>query len=70
MSELISLFIVDDHDLFRDGVKSSVGEHFDVVEEADDADPAIESDSRAPARRRVCSMSTFPVGEDSESPVR
>ena len=42
MSESLRIFIVDDHDLFRAGVKARVGEFFEVVGEADDADPAIE----------------------------
>ena len=42
MSERLRVFIVDDHDLFREGVKARVSDHFEVVGEADDADPAIE----------------------------
>ena len=42
MTDQLRLFIVDDHDLFREGVKARLGEHFEVVGEADDADPAIE----------------------------
>lgn len=42
MSDRLRLFIVDDHDLFREGVKARMSEHFEVVGEADDADPAIE----------------------------
>ncbi len=38
----LRVFIVDDHDLFRAGVRARVGEHYEVVGEADDADPAIE----------------------------
>jgi DNA-binding NarL/FixJ family response regulator len=42
VSDRLSVFIVDDHDLFREGVKARVSEHFEVVGEADDADPAID----------------------------
>ena len=42
MSEPLRVFIVDDHALFRAGVKARLGEFFEVVGEADDADPAIE----------------------------
>ena len=42
MTDQLRVFIVDDHDLFREGVKARLGEHFEVVGEADDADPAIE----------------------------
>ena len=42
MSELLRVFVVDDHDLFREGVKARLSEYFEVVGEADDADPAIE----------------------------
>ena len=42
MPEPLRVFIVDDHDLFRAGVRSRIGEHYEVVGEADDADPAIE----------------------------
>jgi len=42
VSELLRVFVVDDHDLFREGVKARLSEYFEVVGEADDADPAIE----------------------------
>ena len=35
------VFIVDDHGLFRSGVRSELGDHVDVVGEADDVEPAI-----------------------------
>jgi DNA-binding NarL/FixJ family response regulator len=35
------VFIVDDHGLFRSGVRSELGDEVDVVGEADDVDPAI-----------------------------
>jgi RNA polymerase sigma factor (sigma-70 family) len=35
------VFIVDDHGLFRSGVRSEIGEHVEVVGEADDVEPAI-----------------------------
>lgn len=38
----LRVFIVDDHDLFRAGVRARVGNVYEVVGEADDADPAIE----------------------------
>ena len=35
------VFIVDDHGLFRSGVRSELGDQVDVVGEADDVEPAI-----------------------------
>jgi DNA-binding NarL/FixJ family response regulator len=35
------VFIVDDHGLFRSGVRSEIGDRVDVVGEADDVEPAI-----------------------------
>jgi DNA-binding NarL/FixJ family response regulator len=35
------VFIVDDHGLFRSGVRSEIGHRVDVVGEADDVEPAI-----------------------------
>jgi DNA-binding NarL/FixJ family response regulator len=35
------VFIVDDHALFRSGVRSELGDEVDVVGEADDVEPAI-----------------------------
>src|SRR5215467_10778985 len=35
------VFIVDDHSLFRSGVRSELGDDVDVVGEADDVQPAI-----------------------------
>jgi DNA-binding NarL/FixJ family response regulator len=35
------VFIVDDHGLFRSGVRSELGDDVDVVGEADDVEPAI-----------------------------
>ncbi len=42
MSVRLRVFLVDDHDLFRAGVRSEIGAVVDVVGEADAADPAIE----------------------------
>ena len=36
-----SVFIVDDHGLFRSGVRSELGDQVEVVGEADDVQPAI-----------------------------
>jgi DNA-binding NarL/FixJ family response regulator len=36
------VFLVDDHGLFRAGVRAELGDAVDVVGEADDVDPAIE----------------------------
>jgi DNA-binding NarL/FixJ family response regulator len=41
------VFIVDDHGLFRSGVRSELGEHVEVIGEADDVMPAIEGIARA-----------------------
>jgi DNA-binding NarL/FixJ family response regulator len=38
----ISVFLVDDHQLFRSGLRSELGTTFDIVGEAADADSAIE----------------------------
>ena len=35
------MFIVDDHGLFRAGVRSEIGDHVEVIGEADDVQPAI-----------------------------
>ena len=35
------VFIVDDHGLFRSGVRSELGDQVEVVGEADDVEPAI-----------------------------
>ena len=42
MTTPIRLLIVDDHDLFRTGVRSSLDEAIEVVGEASDTDAAIE----------------------------
>src|SRR5215469_1637165 len=36
------VFIVDDHGLFRSGVRSELGEHVEVIGEAEDVAPAID----------------------------
>jgi DNA-binding NarL/FixJ family response regulator len=36
------VFIVDDHGLFRSGVRSELGDHVEVIGEADDVMPAIQ----------------------------
>jgi DNA-binding NarL/FixJ family response regulator len=38
----LRVFVVDDHDLFRAGVRAAIGGDVDIVGEADDVDPAIE----------------------------
>ncbi|HEX6146849.1 MAG TPA: response regulator transcription factor [Acidimicrobiia bacterium] len=42
MSEKVRVFLVDDHDLFRAGVRAEIGEHVELVGEADAVDAAIE----------------------------
>ncbi len=42
MSERLRVFLVDDHDLFRAGVRAEIGAQVDVVGEADAVDAAIE----------------------------
>ncbi len=42
MSEPIRVFLVDDHDLFRAGVRAEIGSHVDLVGEADEVGAAIE----------------------------
>jgi len=42
MSEPIGVFIVDDHDFFRAGVKSELGDAVHIVGEASEVDAAIE----------------------------
>jgi DNA-binding NarL/FixJ family response regulator len=37
------VFLVDDHRLFLSGVRTELGEHFDIIGEATDADEAIEA---------------------------
>lgn len=41
MTERLRIFIVDDHGLFMSGVKSELGDDFDIVGEANDVDDAI-----------------------------
>ncbi len=49
MSDPIRVFLVDDHDLFRAGVRAEIGNHVDLVGEADEVAAAIEMISeRAP----------------------
>ena len=36
------VFLVDDHDLFRAGVRSEIGDAVEIVGDADDVDAAIE----------------------------
>jgi DNA-binding NarL/FixJ family response regulator len=38
----LRVFVVDDHDLFRAGVRAAIGSEVDIVGEADDVDPAVE----------------------------
>lgn len=38
----ISVFVVDDHDLFRSGVKAEIGNSVDIVGDADEVDAAVE----------------------------
>jgi DNA-binding NarL/FixJ family response regulator len=38
----LRVFLVDDHDLFRTGVRVELGEHVDVVGEASEVDAAVE----------------------------
>ncbi|MGH8915398.1 MAG: response regulator [Acidimicrobiia bacterium] len=42
MSEKPRVFLVDDHDLFRAGVRAEIGDHVDLVGEADGVDAAVE----------------------------
>jgi DNA-binding NarL/FixJ family response regulator len=42
MSDPIRVFLVDDHDLFRAGVRAEIGSHVDLVGEADEVASAIE----------------------------
>jgi len=42
MSNPIRVFLVDDHDLFRAGVRAEIGSHVDLVGEADEVAAAIE----------------------------
>ncbi len=42
MNDELRLFIVDDHELFRAGVRAQIEEHFDIVGEADEAEAAVE----------------------------
>src|SRR5215472_15712846 len=41
------VFIVDDHGLFRSGVRSELGEHVEVIGEADDVGPAIDGSAKS-----------------------
>ena len=42
MTERLEIFLVDDHDVVRAGMKALLDDSFDVVGEADNADSAIE----------------------------
>lgn len=51
--------VVDDHAMFRAGVKAEIADQVDVVGEAEDVDTAVEAVLRLrPAE--CCSTSTFP----------
>jgi len=41
-SERVRVFLVDDHHLFRSGVRAELGEAVEVVGDADEVDAAIE----------------------------
>jgi DNA-binding NarL/FixJ family response regulator len=41
-SERVRVFLVDDHELFRKGVRAELGDAIELVGEADDVGPAIE----------------------------
>ena len=41
-NEKIRVFVVDDHDLFRAGVRSEIGDAVEIVGDADEVDAAIE----------------------------
>jgi DNA-binding NarL/FixJ family response regulator len=42
LSDKLRVFLVDDHDLFRAGVRAEIGEHVDLVGEADSVEAAVE----------------------------
>ena len=42
MTDPIRMFLVDDHDLFRAGVRAEIGSHVELVGEADEVPTAIE----------------------------
>ena len=42
MSDRTRVFLVDDHDLFRAGVRAEIGDHVELIGEADAVDAAIE----------------------------
>jgi DNA-binding NarL/FixJ family response regulator len=42
MTDAVRVFLVDDHDLFRAGVRAEIGEQVDLVGEADEVEAAIE----------------------------
>jgi DNA-binding NarL/FixJ family response regulator len=42
MTDPIRVFLVDDHDLFRAGVRAEIGSHVDLVGEADEVPAAID----------------------------
>ena len=42
MSEKLRVFLVDDHDLFRAGVRAEIGQHVELVGEADAVETAVE----------------------------
>lgn len=42
MSDLVRVFLVDDHDLFRAGVRAEIGDRVELVGEADSVETAIE----------------------------
>jgi DNA-binding NarL/FixJ family response regulator len=42
MSDKLRVFLVDDHDLFRAGVRAEIGGHVELVGEADEVETAVE----------------------------
>ena len=59
----IRVFLVDDHRLFLSGVRSELGEDFEIVGDADDVASAV-AGIREPAPTWWSSTSTCPTAAD------
>ena len=61
MTDPIRLVLVDDHRMFRSGVKAELDASMEIVGEAPDVDSAVEVVTTDPRRTSCCWTSTCPA---------
>ena len=66
MTARVRVFVVDDHALFRSGVKAEIGDAVDIVGDVGTVDEAIVA-IRVPSPMWFCSMCTCPVAGGERS---